>query len=65
MGGRKIFKGGEVNFSPLKTQRKDKVQLPQQNEMLSPYFTALGFNFSKNEEYTILNKIPNGRYFKS
>ena len=30
--------------------KKDKVQVPQQNEMLSLYYPALGF-ISKNEEY--------------
>ena len=30
--------------------KKDKVKVPQQNEMLSSYFTALGF-ISINEEY--------------
>ena len=30
--------------------KEDKVQVPQQNEMLSLYCTALGF-ISKNEEY--------------
>ena len=30
--------------------KKDKVQVPRQNEMLSLYCTALGF-VSKNEEY--------------
>ena len=37
-------------FSPLKTWKKDKVQIPQQNEMLSLYRTAIGFT-SENEEY--------------
>ena len=30
--------------------KKDKVQVPQWNEMLNLYFTAFGF-ISKNEEY--------------
>ena len=33
-----------------KKKRKDKVQVPQQNEMQSLYCAALGF-ISKNEEY--------------
>ena len=37
-------------FSPLKTWKKDKVQVVQWNEMLSLYYTALGF-IDKNEEY--------------
>ena len=36
-------------FLPLKIWKKEKIQVPQQNEMLS-YHTALGF-ISKNEEY--------------
>ena len=39
-------------FSPVKTWEKGKVQVPQWNEMLSLYFTALGF-ISKNEEYKL------------
>ena len=31
-------------------KKKDKIQVPQWNERLSLYFTALGF-ISKNEEY--------------
>ena len=34
----------------LWTWKKDKVQVPQQNEMLNFYCTALGF-INKNEEY--------------
>ena len=34
----------------LKMKKKDKVQVTQQNEMLSLYWTAFGF-ISKNEEY--------------
>ena len=37
-------------FSPLKTLKKDKVKVPQQNQMLSLYHSALGF-ISKNEKY--------------
>ena len=37
-------------FSPVKTWKKIKVQVPQQNEILSLYCPALGF-ISKNEEY--------------
>ena len=43
-------------FSPLNTWKKDKVQVPQQNEMLSSYCTALGF-VSKNEEYKLENNV--------
>ena len=41
-------------------KKKDKVQVPQRNEMLSLYCTALGF-ISKNGEYN----MPNGRYLKN
>ena len=34
----------------IKKKKKDKVQVPQQNEMQSLYCAALGF-ISKNEEY--------------
>ena len=37
-------------FSTLKTWQKDKVQVPQRNEMLSLYCIALGF-ISKNKEF--------------
>ena len=37
-------------FSPLKTWMKDKVQVPQRNEMLSLYHTAISFT-GENEEY--------------
>ena len=37
-------------FTGLKHELKDKVQVPQQNEMLSLYCNATGF-ISKNEEY--------------
>ena len=40
----------QVFFSPLKKWKKDKVQVPQWNEMLSLHCTALGF-INKNEEY--------------
>ena len=43
---------------------KDKVQVPQRNEMLSLYCTALGF-ISKNEEYNLELNIPNSRYLKN
>ena len=36
--------------------KKDKVQVPQRNEMLSLYCTALGF-ISKNEEYKLENNV--------
>ena len=37
-------------FTGLEQEKKDKVQVPQQNEMLSLYCIALGF-ISKKEEY--------------
>ena len=37
-------------FTGLEHEKKDKVQLPQRNEMLNLYCVALGF-ISKNEEY--------------
>ena len=37
-------------FMGLEHEKKDKVQVPQRNELLSLYCTALGF-VSKNEEY--------------
>ena len=37
-------------FTDLEYEKKDKVQVPQQNEILSSYRTAPGF-FSKNKEY--------------
>ena len=40
-------------FTGLEQEKKDKVQVPQQNEMLSLYCTALGF-ISKRK-----NIIPN------
>ena len=45
-------------FSPIKTLKKDKLQvpLPQRNEMLNLLCTALGFT-SKNEEYKLENNM--------
>ena len=37
-------------FTDLEHQKKDKVKVPQRNEMVSLYCSALGF-VSKNEEY--------------
>ena len=37
-------------------KKKDKVQLPQQNEMLSLYCSAVDF-ISKNEEYKLENNL--------
>ena len=48
----------------LEHEKKDKVQVPQRNEMLSLYCTALGFT-SKNEEYNSEENIPNIRYMKN
>ena len=45
-------------------KKKDKVQVPQRNEMLSLYGTALGF-ISKNDEYNPKENRPNGRYLKN
>ena len=45
-------------------KKKDKVRVPQQNEMLILKCTALGF-ISKNEEYNPKENIPNGRYLKN
>ena len=42
-------------FRDLEYEEKDKIQVPQQNEMLRLYCTALGF-VSKN------NIIPNKLY---
>ena len=38
--------------------KKDKVQVPQQNEMLSLYCTGLGFT-STNEKYKLENSVYN------
>ena len=42
-------------FIGLEHEKKDKVQVPQRNEMVSLYSTALDFisknEISKNEEY--------------
>ena len=45
-------------------KKKDKVQVPQRNEMLSLYCTALGF-ISKNGEYNPKENMLNGRYLKN
>ena len=49
---------------PWTWKKKDKVQVPQRNEMLSLYCTALGF-ISKNGEYNPKENMPNGRYLKN
>ena len=52
----------QAMFSPLKTWKKDKVQVPQPNKLLCLYYTALGFT----SKMTIIpNKIPNGRCFNN
>ena len=51
-------------FTGLKRERKDNVQVPQRNEMLSLNCTKLGF-ISKNEEYNPEYNIPNGNYLKN
>ena len=48
----------------LEREKKDKVQVPQRNEMLSLYCTALGF-ISKSEEYNPEQNILNSRYLKN
>ena len=45
-------------------KKKDIVQVPQRNEMLRLYCTALGF-ISKSEEYNFERDTPNGRYLKN
>ena len=42
------------SFHKWRHGKKDKVQVPEQNEMLSLQCTALGF-ISKNEEYKLEN----------
>ena len=37
-------------FIDFEHEKKDKVQVPQRNEMLNFYYTALGF-INKDEEY--------------
>ena len=44
------------SFYYSRHEKKDKVQMSQQNEMLSLYHTALDFT-SKNEEYRLENNI--------
>ena len=46
----------QAYLSPLKTWRKDKVQVPQRNKILSLYCTVFGF-ISKNKEYKVENNI--------
>ena len=43
-------------YSPQKTWKKDKAQVPQRIEMLRLYCTAVGF-ISKNEEYKLENNV--------
>ena len=51
-------------FMGLEHEKKDKILVPQGNEMLSLYCTAFGF-ISENEEYNSEENIPNGRYMKN
>ena len=45
-----------ASFSPLKTwKKKDKVQVPQRNEMLSLCCTALGFIDNNKEQKPRIN----------
>ena len=48
----------------LEHEKKNKVQVPRRNDMLSLYCTAFSF-ISKNEEYSPEKNIPNGRYLKN
>ena len=50
-----ICTSSQAFFSPMKTWKKDKVQVPQQTEMLNLYCTALGF-ISK-DEYKLKNNV--------
>ena len=62
----KIFEEREETrktFTGLEHEKKQHIIVPQRNEMLSWYFTALGF-ISNNEEYNLEGKIPKGRYLK-
>ena len=43
-------------FTTEDMKKKDKVEVPHRNEMLSLYCTALGF-ISKNEEYKVENSV--------
>ena len=47
-------------FTGLEHEKKDKVQVPQWNEMVSLYCTAQGL-ISKNEEYNPKENIPNSK----
>ena len=51
-------------FTGLEHEKKDKVQVPQQNQMRCLYCTALGF-ISKNGEYNPKQNILRGRYLKN
>ena len=46
----------QAYLSPLKTWKKDKVQVPQRNKILSLYCIVFGF-ISKNKEYKVENNI--------
>ena len=47
-----------------KKEKKDKVKVPQRNEMLSLYCTGLGL-ISKNEECNLEKNIPDSSYLKN
>ena len=51
-------------FTGLEHEKKDKVQVPQQNETLSLQYTALN-SISKDEEYNPKENIPNSGYLKN
>ena len=44
-------------FTDLEHEKKDKLQVPQRNELLSLYGTELGFISKKNIKNIIPNKI--------
>ena len=53
-----------MHVQGLEHEKKDKIQVPQQNEMLSLCCTVLGF-ICKNEEYNSEKNTPNGRYLEN
>ena len=52
-----MFRGPLFNIEDMKNKKqKNKLQVPQQNEMLSLYCTVPDF-ITKNEEYKLKNNI--------
>ena len=52
-----MFRGPLFNIEDMKNKKqKNKLQVPQQNEMLSLYCTVPDFS-TKNEEYKLKNNI--------